>query len=80
LVGTASTTPYSPDLAPSDFHLNGPLKEFTKGTKFPSEEEIKNTVSDWLKGQSKEFYREGTQKLVHRWQKCVAVQGDYVEK
>ena len=32
--------------------------------KFTSNEEIKNTVSDWLKNQSKEFYPEGIQKLV----------------
>ena len=25
--------PYCPDLAPSDFHLFGPLKDFTRGTK-----------------------------------------------
>ena len=41
---------------------------------------MKNTVTDWFKGQSKEFYKEGIQKLVDRWQKCVAVQEDYVQK
>uniref|UniRef100_A0A4W6C880 Histone-lysine N-methyltransferase SETMAR n=1 Tax=Lates calcarifer TaxID=8187 RepID=A0A4W6C880_LATCA len=72
--------PYSPDLAPSDFHLFGPLKAFTRGTKFESDDEVKSVVSDWLRHQSKDFYAEGIQKLVHRWEKCVTVLGDYVEK
>ena len=50
---------YSPDLAPSDFHLFGPLKEFTRGTKFESDDEVKSVVSEWLRHQSKDFYAEG---------------------
>ena len=38
--------PYSPDLAHSDFHRFGPLKEFTRGTKFESDDEVKSVVSD----------------------------------
>ena len=72
--------PYSPDLAPSDFYLFGPLKEFTRGTKFESDGEVKSAVSDWLKCQSKDFYAEGIHKLVYRWNKCVSLLGDYVEK
>ena len=37
-------------------------------------------VSDWLRHQSKDFYTEGIRKLVHRWEMCVTVLGDYVEK
>ena len=37
--------PYSPDLAPSDFHWFGPLKEFTRGTKFKSDDKVKSVVS-----------------------------------
>ena len=33
--------PYSPDLAPSDFFLFGPLKETLRGVKFNSNEEVK---------------------------------------
>ena len=59
---------YSPDLAPTDFHLFGPLKEFTRGTKFESDDEVKSVVSDRLKYQSKDFYAEGIRKLVHTWE------------
>ena len=71
---------YSPYLAPSHFHLFGPLKEFTRGTNFESDDEVKSLVSDWLRYQSKDFYGEGIRKLVHKWEKCVKVMGDYVEK
>ena len=53
---------YSPDLAPSDFHLFGPLKAFTRVTKFESDNEVKSVVSDWLRYQSKDFYAEGIRK------------------
>ena len=33
--------PYSPDLAPSDFHLFGPFKESLRGRHFSSDEEVK---------------------------------------
>ena len=33
--------PYSPDLAPSDFRLCGPLKGFARGTNFESYDELK---------------------------------------
>ena len=47
--------PYSPDLAPSDFHLLGPLKGFRRGSKFESDDEVKCVVGDWLRHQSKNF-------------------------
>ncbi|GBM09283.1 hypothetical protein AVEN_129823-1, partial [Araneus ventricosus] len=36
--------PYSPDLAPSDFHLFLKLKEFLGGKRFGSDEELENAV------------------------------------
>ena len=71
---------YSPNLAPSDFYLFGPLKKFTRGMKFESDNEVKSVVSDWLRHESKDFYAEGIQKLVNRWKKCVTLLVDYVEK
>ncbi|CAN8024456.1 unnamed protein product [Ixodes persulcatus] len=56
------------------------LNSFTRGRTFESDDEVKSVVSDWLRHQSKDFYAEGIRKLVHRWEKCVTVLGDYVEK
>ena len=60
--------PYSPDHVLSDFHLFGPWKQFTRGTKLESDNEVKSVVSDWLRHQSKDFYAEVIGKLVHRWE------------
>jgi histone-lysine N-methyltransferase SETMAR len=35
---------YSPDLAPSDFHLFPKLKEFLGGRRFKSNEDVKDAV------------------------------------
>lgn len=72
--------PYSPDLAPSDYHLFGPLKEALRGRRFTSEQELKEAVHEWLAARPKTFFFEGIQKLLQRWKKCVEKQGDYVEK
>jgi len=36
--------PHSPDLAPSDFHVFGPLKEFLGGQHFSTDDEVKQAV------------------------------------
>ena len=59
--------PYSPDHAPSDFHLFGPLKESMKGIHFQTDEEVKAAVSNWLRTQSTEFYAKGIDNLISRW-------------
>jgi len=37
---------YSPDLAPSDFHLFGPLKNALKSRRFSADDEVKEAVHD----------------------------------
>ena len=72
--------PYSPDLAPSDFHLFGPVKEHMRGQKFADENEVMEVVQSWLKATPKSFFLVDIRKLMDRWTKCVEKQGDYVEK
>ncbi|KAJ4442047.1 hypothetical protein ANN_11913 [Periplaneta americana] len=72
--------PYSPDLAPSDFDLFTKLKDFLGGTRFGSDEELKKTVNTWLNELAAEEYKTGILKLVNRYDKCLNVGGDYVEK
>ena len=72
--------PNSPDLAPSDFHLFGPIKEHLWGQKFAGDNGVKEAVQSWLKDTPRSFFLEGIRKLVDRWTKCVAKQGNYVEK
>ena len=68
--------PYSPYLAPSDFHLFLHLKKHLAGKKFDDDDEVQEEVMTWFKGQAANFYDSGIQKLVPRCIKCL----DYVEK
>ena len=72
--------PYSPDLAPSDYHLFGPMKKMLGGLRFTSDLEAQTVVREWLAQQPASFFAEGIQKLVPRWDKCLNVRGGYVEK
>jgi histone-lysine N-methyltransferase SETMAR len=72
--------PYSPDLAPSDFHLFDPLKNHLGGTRFTDDKEVETEVQKWLRQQSRNFYAAGFDALVKRWDKCINVGGGYVEK
>jgi hypothetical protein len=71
---------YSPDLAPSDFHLFGPLKEALRGRRFSGDDDVKAAVHQWLCAQPKTFFFDGIKMLVGRWEKCITMQGYYTEK
>ena len=71
--------PYSPDLAPSDFHLFLHLKSFLAGRRF-HDNEVKEAVTMCFALQAASFYDEGIQKLVQRYDKCLNHGGNYVEK
>ena len=72
--------PYSPDLAPSYFHLFLRLKKHLAGKKFDDDDEVQEEVMTWFKGQAADFYDSGIQKLVPSLNKCLDNAGDYVEK
>jgi histone-lysine N-methyltransferase SETMAR len=71
---------YSPDLAPSDFHLFRHLKKHLAGKKFDDDDEVQEEVMTWFRGQAADFYDSGIRKLVPRLNKCLDNAGDYVEK
>ena len=48
--------PYSPDLAPSDYHLFPGLKKQLKVRHFSSEAEVIAAAETWLDGQHSEFF------------------------
>jgi hypothetical protein len=73
-------SPYSPGLAPSDFHLFGSLKVALRGTHFQDDNSVIEAVRKWLRRQGKSWYRQGIHALVPCWRKAVQVDGDYVEK
>jgi len=72
--------PYSPDLAPSDFWFFPKLKEILKGQHFSSEAKVEAPVCKWISSHSETFFMDGMNKWIEQLKKCVAVNGDYVEK
>jgi hypothetical protein len=67
-------------MAPSDFHLFGPLKKHLGGRRFATDGEVQQAGMCWLQAFDTEFFYAGTDALVYRWDKCFGKYGDYVEK
>ena len=74
-----NTTPYSPDLAPSDFFLLPNLKKDTRGCHFQSGEEVVMAV-EWVNGKDPYFFSSGPMTLEHSWSKYITLEGNYIEK
>jgi len=72
--------PYSPDLAPSDYHLFMYLKKWLASQSFEDDDRLKTGNTTWFKSLAADSFDIGIRKLVPRYQKCVEVRGDYVEK
>jgi histone-lysine N-methyltransferase SETMAR len=72
--------PCSPNLAPSDFYLFPKLKLFIAGQRFSSNQEAIAAIEGYFADLTKNHYRDGIMALQHRWNKCVSLKGDYVEK
>ena len=77
---TFDRPPYSPHLAPSDFFHFLKMKEHLAGKRHADDEDLQHAVVDWLNSQAAVWYEEGISTLVSRYDKCLSVQGDYVEK
>jgi len=72
--------PYSPDLVLSDFHIFDPLKDALSGTQFGDNDKVQSVVREWLRTRPKEFFSRRIFALVKRWDKCIELEGDYVER
>jgi len=72
--------PYSPDLAPSDYHLFPNLKQHLRGQRFLTDNELKYATKEWLKEQSELFYFTGIEKLWQRYKLCIDKGCDNAEK
>ncbi|GBN51304.1 hypothetical protein AVEN_189618-1 [Araneus ventricosus] len=69
-----------PDLDPSDFQLFLRLKELLCGKRFGCDEELEKAWTTWINELEAEEYDLGILKLANRYDKCLNVGGDYVEK
>jgi histone-lysine N-methyltransferase SETMAR len=73
-------SPYSPDLASSEYHLFSPLKDAIRRKKFEDDEEVISKVKRWLRQRPAEWYHKGIQVLTSLWHKAIDSEGHYVEK
>ena len=72
-----SHPPYSPDIAPSDYHLFRSLEHFIRNKKYTSKEEVKNALTSFFDSKLRPFYAKGINKLPDRWQKIIDANGNY---
>jgi len=72
--------PYSPDLAPSGFCLFPKLKLFLAGQRFSLNKVAIADAEGYFADLTKNHYRDRIMTLEHRWNKCISLKGDYVEK
>ncbi|EGI59356.1 Mariner Mos1 transposase [Acromyrmex echinatior] len=71
--------PYSPDVAPSDYHLFRSMTHGLADQHFRSYEEVKNWIDSWIASKDDQFFRRGIRTLPERWEKVVASDGQYFE-
>ena len=57
-------------MAPSDFHIRPAVKHYLSGHKFASDDDVKTSVTKWLKSQGTEFNETEINKLAPRLDKC----------
>ena len=67
---------YSPDLAPCDFCLFPKLR----GCRYKTIEEMKEAVTKVIDTLTQEDFDGAFQKLLERYNKCIAAGGDYFER
>jgi hypothetical protein len=71
--------PYSPDLAPSDYHLFTYLKNWLRSQHF-NNNELMDGVKTWLNSQAADFFDTSMQKLIPQYNKYLNSGSDYIKK
>ena len=74
-IKTVPQPPNSPDLAPCDFWLFPQLR----GCRYETSEEMKVAVTKVIDTLTQENFYGAFEKLLERYNKCIAVGGDYFE-
>lgn len=69
---------YSPDLAPSDYHLFRPLQNSMNGKTFDNVKIVKKHLDWFFADRTPMFYERGIMKLVERWQEVINKNGQYI--
>jgi len=70
---------YSPDIAPSDFHLFRSMQHALKDTHFHNFEDVRKFVENWINFKEESFYRHGIHLLPERREKVIQNKGKYFD-
>ena len=68
---------YSPDLAPSDYHLFRSMAHFLKGRRFENVDDFRNSCQQFFESKDKSWYRRGIEQLAERWVNVIEYDGIY---
>lgn len=68
---------YSPDLAPTDYHLFANLSQALAHKSFADRDQIDSWLHDWLNSKPEKFFSDGIKCLPQKWQKVLESDGDY---
>ena len=74
-IKTVPQPPYNPDFAPCDFWL---FLKF-RGSRYETIEEMKEAVTKVIDTLTQEEFHGSFQKLLQRYNKCIATGGDYLK-
>lgn len=69
---------YSPDLAPSDYHLFRSMQIALSDVRFRNAEEVREWINDWIAEKDEDFFARGIRKLPERWLEVIANEGQYI--
>lgn len=69
---------YSPDLAPSDYHLFRIIQNSLNGKIFNNDNEVKSHLILFLDSKDQKFYEHGIMTLPERWKKVIDKNGQYL--
>jgi len=81
LAGVLPHPPYSPDTAPSHFHLFRSLQNSLIGKNFTSLEDCKKYLEEFFAYKTRKggiFWKDGIFKLPEKWRKVVEKNGEYI--
>jgi [histone H3]-lysine36 N-dimethyltransferase SETMAR len=71
--------PYSPDLAPTDYHFFRNLDNILQGKTFNSDGAVQIAFKDFIDSRPNDFFSKGINELPMRWQKCKDNIGSYFD-